>query len=124
MNPTMTHDHANHHHDMQPYIDACTHCHATCLHTALVHCLDQGGKHVGADHYRLMMNCAEICQTSANLLLSGSQAHVPLCGLCANICEACANSCDEIGGMDECVDACRQCATSCREMFARGGLTS
>jgi len=112
---TMT-NHSKDHKDIQPCIDACSYCHATCLHTAMTHCLDTGGKHVGADHFRLMMDCAEICQTTANLQLSGSTFHVALCGICADICEACAKSCEVIGGMEDCVKACRECAASCRKM--------
>lgn len=103
-------------HAMQSCIDACGHCHLVCLQTAMNHCLDAGGKHVEANHFRLMMNCAEICQTSANFQLSGSVFQHQLCKICAEVCEACAVSCEKIGGMDECVQACRDCAESCREM--------
>lgn len=109
-------DNATHPKEMHSCIEACSHCHATCLHTAMIHCLNTGGDHVDADHFRLMMNCAEICQTSANFQLSGSSFHVALCGICADICEACAKSCEAIGGMDDCVKACRDCAASCRKM--------
>lgn len=119
MNQAMIAGHAAHIREMQPCIDACSHCHATCLHTAMVHCLDSGGKHVGADHFRLMLNCAEICQTSANFQLSGSSFHMELCGICAEICEACAKNCEEIGEMDDCVKACRECAASCRKMTSK-----
>jgi hypothetical protein len=119
MNQGMMASHENHIKEMQACIDACSHCHATCLHTAMVHCLDSGGKHVGADHFRLMMNCAEICQTSASFQLSGSSFHRALCGICADICEACAKSCESIGDMEDCVKACRDCAASCRKMSAK-----
>ncbi|MGZ8225396.1 MAG: four-helix bundle copper-binding protein [Methylococcaceae bacterium] len=101
---------------MQACIKACCHCHKTCLQTAMNHCLETGGKHVEAEHFRLMMNCAEICQTSANFQLSSSHFHRRVCEVCAEICEACAVDCEKIGGMDECVGACRECAESCRLM--------
>jgi len=119
MNQAMMAGHETHIKQMQPCMDACSHCHATCLHTAMVHCLDTGGKHVGADHFRLMMSCAELCQTSANFQLSGSSFHVALCGICADVCEACAKSCEAIGGMEDCVKACRDCAASCRKMSVK-----
>lgn len=65
--------------NMQACIDACSHCHQTCLHTAMIHCLVIGGKHVEANHFRLMINCAEICQASANFMLSGSDFHKKVC---------------------------------------------
>ncbi len=103
---------------MQACIEACNHCHQVCLQTAMNHCLEAGGKHVEAEHFRLMMNCAEICQTSANFQLSSSPFHRRVCEVCAEVCEACAVSCEKIGGMDECVKACRVCAESCRKMAA------
>ena len=108
--------------NMQACIDACSHCHQTCLHTAMIHCLVIGGKHVEANHFRLMINCAEICQASANFMLSGSDFHKKVCALCAEICEACAKSCEEIGGMEDCVKVCRECAESCRKMAATSPL--
>ena len=120
MNHTTMSNHNAEHKGMQDCIDVCSQCHASCLHTAMVHCLNTGGKHVGADHFRLMMNCAEICQTSANFMLSGSTFHAALCGICADICEACAKSCEAIGEMEDCVRACRECAASCRKMSTTG----
>jgi hypothetical protein len=101
---------------MQSCIEACTHCYQVCLQTAMNHCLNMGGKHVEAEHFRLMMNCAEICQMSANFQLSSSQFSHHLCAVCAEVCDACAMDCEKIGGMDECVVACERCADSCREM--------
>ncbi|NMM04849.1 four-helix bundle copper-binding protein [Polaromonas sp.] len=103
---------------MQPCIEACTECHQICLQTAMTHCLQLGGKHVEPKHFALMLNCAEICQTSANFQLSGSQFVPKLCALCAEICEACAVSCEAVGDMDECAAACRKCAQSCTSMAA------
>ena len=104
------------HDNMQAGIDACSQCHETCLHTAMTHCLETGGKHVEVGHYRLMINCAEICQTSANFMLGGSSFHHKICAVCAEICDACASSCERVGGMEDCVKACRECAESCRKM--------
>ncbi|MBP6058933.1 MAG: four-helix bundle copper-binding protein [Nitrosomonas sp.] len=102
-------------HDIQVCITACNHCHQVCLQTGMNHCLETGGEHVAPEHFRLLMNCAEICQTSANFLLSGSIQH-SLCTICAEICEACAIDCERIEGMDECVKACKECAKTCRQM--------
>jgi hypothetical protein len=110
------HSHAPVEQAMQACIEACNHCHQVCLQTAMNHCLEAGGKHIEAGHFRLMMSCAEICQASANLQLISSPFHRRLCGLCAEICEACAEDCEKMGGMDECVEACKACAESCRQM--------
>ncbi|ODT86183.1 MAG: four-helix bundle copper-binding protein [Nitrosomonadales bacterium SCN 54-20] len=108
---------------MQQCIDACEECHRICLQTAMTQCLETGGRHVEAKHFRLMMNCAEICQTSANFMLSRSE-FLQVCSVCAEICEACAESCEKIGDMDACAKTCRQCAESCRRMAGRGQVRS
>lgn len=102
--------------NMQACIDACTKCYQTCLQTAMNHCLETGGKHTEPDHFRLMMSCAQICQTSVDLQLSGSDFSSKFCVLCAEVCEACANSCSELDEMGDCEKVCRDCANSCRAM--------
>lgn len=106
---------------MDDCIDACRRCQQTCLHMAMTHCLQQGGKHVEPEHFRLMINCAEICQTAANFMLGESSLHAVVCAACAEVCTACADNCEQIGDMDECVSACRECAQSCVAMGLAGG---
>lgn len=101
---------------MQSCIENCNRCAQVCLQTAMNQCLEMGGRHVEPEHFRLMMNCAEICQLSANFMLSSSRFHDRTCEVCAEICEACAMDCDSIGDMEECASTCRECAESCRQM--------
>jgi hypothetical protein len=105
-------------------IDACRLCHETCLQTALTHCLQQGGKHVEPEHFRLMINCAELCQTSVNFMLGQSPLHAVVCNACAQVCRACAESCDEVGDMDECARVCRDCAAHCEKMGGEAVIAS
>ena len=100
----------------QENIDACLDCHSMCLRMAMTFCLERGGRHVEQKHLRLMLNCAELCQTSANFMLSDSPMHGRVCLICAEACEACAKSCEQVGDMRECVEECLSCAKSCRSM--------
>jgi hypothetical protein len=113
------------HHEMSAELDACIRacldCYRSCQQTAAVHCLEMGGRHVEPDHMRLMLDCAEICRTSAALMLNQSRFHERLCGVCAEVCRACADSCRGIGDMDDCVQACERCAESCERMAGVGG---
>lgn len=104
--------------EMQACIEECLRCHSTCLGMAMNHCLEAGGKHVEPSHFRAMMACAEICQTSANFMLIGTPLHKQTCRLCAEVCEECARSCEQVGEMQDCVQQCRRCAESCRKMAA------
>lgn len=105
--------------ELKSCIDACQRCYAVCLQTAMHHCLETGGKHTEPKHFRLMMACAEVCRTSAALMLIGSPTHQLQCDLCAKVCEDCAADCERIGGMADCVAACRACAKECRQMASR-----
>lgn len=104
--------------------DTCQHCHDVCLQ-AIAHCLRQGGAHAEEAHLRLLMDCAEICQTSAHFLLRESELHAVTCRACAEICERCAEDCERFGADDEqmrpCAEACRACAESCRAMSGQPG---
>jgi hypothetical protein len=102
--------------DEQQCIERCTHCHRVCLETAMNHCLEEGGRHVEASHFRVMIACSDICRVAADFMLMSSELHPKVCAVCADVCDACAQSCEEIGGMDECVNACRQCAEACHQM--------
>ncbi|WP_205609672.1 four-helix bundle copper-binding protein [Noviherbaspirillum galbum] len=108
--------------DMQRCIDECLHCYRTCTEMAMNHCLESGGRHVEPEHFRLMMNCAAICRTSAEFMMSASPLHAATCAACAAVCDACADSCEQVGNMDECVQACRACAEMCHQM-SQGGTS-
>lgn len=105
--------------DMRECIDTCTDCHNICLET-VAHCLQMGGKHAEASHIRTLLDCAEICATSANFMLRGSELHPQVCGVCADACERCAADCERIDPNDDmmrrCAEVCRRCAESCRQM--------
>ena len=102
---------------MQEAIQACLDCHSMCLRMAMTYCAAQGGKHVAAAHLQLMINCAEICQTCANFMLSDSPLHKTISAACAEVCEACARSCEQVGDMRDCVEECRKCEKSCKAMI-------
>jgi hypothetical protein len=103
---------------MDDCIDWCNTCHDICTQT-VNYCLGMGGEHAEQSHIRLLLDCAEICKTSANFMLRESDLHGITCAACAEICERCAKECerfedDEI--MQACAETCRGCAESCREM--------
>jgi len=103
---------------METCIRECLECSSTCLRMAATHCLELGGPHVEPVHYRTMLDCAEICQTSAHFMQRNSTLHAYVCRACATVCEECARSCEAIGDMEECVITCRRCSESCHRMAA------
>lgn len=105
--------------NMEQCIRDCIACYEECT-SCLSHCLSLGGKHTEARHITLMMECAELCRTSASIMHLKGEFAFELCQVCADVCDACAESCSNIDPDDEtmlkCADVCRKCATSCRNM--------
>jgi hypothetical protein len=107
--------------ELEECIRLCLMCYRSCAETAAGHCLDMGGRHVEPQHFRLMLACAEVCRTTAALMLTHAPQHHLQCGVCAQFCALCAESCREVGDMEDCVAACEACAESCERMAASGG---
>lgn len=104
--------------DMEQCIENCLNCHRSCEETA-AYCTQMGGKHAEPMHLGLLRDCAQICVTSADFMLRGSDMHPRVCGVCAEVCDRCAESCEQFGEdalMHECAEICRRCAESCRQM--------
>lgn len=105
---------------MQGCIELCYDCSTSCLQL-IPYCLKQGEKHAEASHILLLQNCAEICRTSANLMISNSPFSTAICKVCADICNQCADDCDQFSDdqkMKQCSVMCRKCADSCQSMAA------
>ncbi|HBB34870.1 MAG TPA: ferredoxin [Cyanobacteria bacterium UBA8803] len=106
------------HPGMEECIQNCLDCYSICLNT-VAYCLQKGGHYGEPDHIRMLNDCAQICQTSADFMLRGSVLHARTCGVCAEVCNFCAQDCDRMDNdaqMKACADMCRRCAESCRQM--------
>jgi len=102
---------------MQACIRECLSCHSTCLET-MSRSLQEGGQHAEPKPITTLLDCAAICQTSADFMLRGSELHAAVCATCAEICEACARECARFNHtfLQRCAEECRRCAEICREM--------
>jgi len=60
--------------DVEQCIQECLNCYSMCTATA-AYCLDMGGKHASRQHQTTLLDCATICQTSADFMLRGSPMH-------------------------------------------------
>lgn len=107
--------------DMAKCIQDCLDCHSSCLNT-VSYCLQKGGHHAEPSHLKILMDCAQICQTAADFMLRGSELHREVCDVCADVNERCADDCERHsdGGKDaqmqSCAEVCRRCLQSCRQM--------
>lgn len=126
---------------MQDCIANCMRCHQVCLET-FNYSLWLGGRYNESVHLRLLLDCAEMSQTSANFMLRGSDLHRETCRTCAAVCSDCAQDCERYtvpgegsgapmsnhsgppkvskDNVDDqlkyCAQVCRECAKSCQEM--------
>ena len=99
-------------------IQNCQDCHRACLQT-FAYCLKRGGGHAGAELLRNLLDCGDICSTSAAFMIRASDLHPHVCAACAAVCDQCAEQCADIGDdsrMNALADTCRHCADSCRAM--------
>ena len=75
------------------------------------------------DHIRLMMDCAQICATSADYMVRESPFHDRICRLCSELCKECGKDCQQVAGDDQmiedCIQMCRKCAASCERMASK-----
>lgn len=103
---------------MENCIQNCLECYRVCAET-IQHCLKKGGEHASPAHIKTLMDCVEICRTSADFMIRGSELHALTCGVCAEICRRCAEECERMSDdeqMQRCAEVCRRCAESCEEM--------
>ena len=104
---------------MEQCIDNCTNCHRICLETAARHFRGERSPRLDESLVRLLLDCAEICRTSADFMIRGSELHPHTCRACAAVCARCADECDRMGEdpyMAACSEICRRCALSCADM--------
>ena len=104
--------------EMERCIAFCQECHEVCLQM-VPHCLSKGGQHAEPSHIRMLLDCAEICETSANFMIRGSELHTETCRACSEVCQRCAVDCQRLGSdpeMEKCAGVCLRCAESCAQM--------
>jgi hypothetical protein len=99
--------------------DLCAESHEVCTET-LNHCLTIGGDHAERGHLTLLVDCAQICETSADFMSRRSRLHHVICRACTEVCEQCAQDCErfEDEEMNRCAEICKRCAEACRQMAA------
>lgn len=71
---------------------------------------------------RLLLDCAEICEATANYASAGSVFLPEVVAGCVRICDECGAACEALpadAGLDACIDACRRAAAACFALSGR-----
>lgn len=99
-------------------IAECSTCHDVCEET-ITHSLRSGGDFADTELVRALIDCAQICQTSADFMLRSSTSYKLVCDVCAQVCAACADECERFehdDWMRTCAQTLRSCTTACQKM--------
>jgi hypothetical protein len=100
-------------------IEATSDCYTVCSET-LTHSLGDAGTPAHARHIRLLIDCAEISQTTQNSLVRASELGLMMAAVCVEACEKVAVSCRRIDTSDPqlntCAEVCDHTANCCRQL--------
>ena len=99
---------------LQECVTHCLECHRLCLRAAMKYHLNAGANPLDVEQIRLLINCAEICHTTATAILVGAPLVKATCRVCARVCRRCEADAARHGWMYECAQASRRCADSCQ----------
>jgi hypothetical protein len=103
-------------------IEACNDCHRALRGFAREGARSGPGSPGDRTMWRLMLDCAEVCEATATFLRAGSVFTPQLAEACLHLCDECAAACEAAApttAMDACAAACRRCAQACFAMSAR-----
>lgn len=102
--------------DLRGAFLACLRAHETCEET-VTHALGAGD--AADDRIGALLDCADVCRTTARYIRHGSPLLRGTAGVCAELCERAAEACAAVAGdrvMAACAAACRRCAAWCRRL--------
>jgi hypothetical protein len=102
--------------DLRRAFVACLRAHETCEET-VTHALRAEATHADDERIGVLLDCADVCRTTARLIRRGSPLVRGTAGVCVELCERAAETCAAVAGdpvMAACAETCRRCATWCR----------
>ena len=97
-------------------------CRDACLTTADVcaqtadYCREVGGDLADEGRIAVLVECAQVCRTSADVRGRLSELTFVVGRVCAELCMRCAATLDDLAAdprLASCADACRACAEIC-----------
>ena len=107
--------------EIEECIARCMRCYRTCLEI-LASSLEARGNPPRPAHLALLLECAEMCRSNAEMMIRHASACERECG-CMEICRPCALSCEEIAdeASRRCVEASCTAARSCPSLARLAG---
>src|SRR5690242_16353757 len=99
-------------------VSVCSDTQRACLDTVR-YCLDMGGRFSASGRIRVLLDCASMCQTTAQDSRHGSILYAQSASYCADFCERVARELHPLAAdamIQAGVHACKRCAESCRSI--------
>jgi hypothetical protein len=96
----------------------CLRCREVCEDT-VTHALRVGGPALEDERIGALLDCADVCRTTATLIRRGSPLAGRTAGIAADLCERAAEACAafaEDRALAACAETCRRCAAWCRRL--------
>jgi len=101
-------------------VQACLDCHNCCTQM-IAACME--ADHCDSKTMKMLMDCAQMCQMCAGLMLRGSDMSGKMCAMCVEMCNACALACETMAKgnarLMQCAKACRACADMCMRLVSK-----
>jgi hypothetical protein len=97
-------------------VSVCSDTQRSCLDTVR-YCLDMGGRFSASGRIRVLLDCASMCQTTAEDSRHGSILYEQSASYCAHLCERVARELYPLAADDmiqACILACQRCAEYCQ----------
>ena len=97
-------------------------CRRACL-DAVRRALDDDGPTLDDTQIGVLLDSAEVCETTIRFRRRNSTLHPRMCAACVEVCERCAELCQAFAAdavMGVCAEACRRCADVCRQLTDAG----
>lgn len=101
-------------------INKIRHCHNICLETH-IYCLNKGGPLADPALGRLLLDCADICDTTGRFMLRRSSYYPDLCAIAVEVCRRCAETCLRSSDDEQlrlCANVCREAEALCGELLS------
>jgi len=103
----------------RPLIE-CLRCREVCEDT-VTHALRVGGPAAEDERIGALLDCADVCRTTATFIRRASPLAGRTAGIAADLCERAAEACAPFAGdaaLAACAETSRRCAAWCRRLAA------
>jgi hypothetical protein len=100
-------------------IDECAECSLLCRELVNASLDPDAHQPTDRSHARLLLDCADVTRTAADMLARGTDLHEEICRLAIDVARLAAQSCRHFATPESLVvaDSCERCADACETLL-------